>query len=65
MEIINQARSSRRVAKCPFSGCSADITVQMLQKDPELQRKSDKYVERQKRREEEEDEEDYVELSDS
>lgn len=65
MEIINRARNAKRPAKCPFSGCHSAITSQMLREDPDLQRRSDKFVERQKQREEEAaEEEDYVELSD-
>lgn len=64
MEIITHARNGNRGARCPFSGCNAAITAQLLQKDPELQRRSDKFVQRQKRREEEAEDEDYVELSD-
>ncbi|BEI94176.1 uncharacterized protein CcaverHIS019_0606350 [Cutaneotrichosporon cavernicola] len=65
MEIITNARKSNRAARCPFSGCNATITAQLLQDNPELQRKSDKQVERERRRAEEaEAEEDYVELSD-
>ncbi len=65
MEIINNARASSRAARCPFSGCNSTITAQLLLKNPDLQRKSDKHVERERQRAEEaEDEEDYVELSD-
>ncbi|GMK57398.1 hypothetical protein CspeluHIS016_0402320 [Cutaneotrichosporon spelunceum] len=64
MEIITNARKGNRPARCPFSGCNATITEQLLQESPDLQRKSDKQVERERRRAEEAEEEDYVELSD-
>lgn len=65
MEIITNARNGGRVARCPFSGCNATITAQLLQENPDLQRKSDKHAQRERQRAEDaEEEEDYVELSD-
>ncbi|CAK9784109.1 hypothetical protein CC85DRAFT_281875 [Cutaneotrichosporon oleaginosum] len=63
MEIITSARRGNRAARCPFSGCNATITAQILVENPDLQRKSDRHVERERQRAEEaEEEEDVLEL---